>query len=152
MSDPATDKAMLEANKKIALDFIDALGNLDTERFLSFLTDDVMFETPGQFASSGVKTKAMVAKEFPPMRAIMPNGLKFTILTVTAEDDRVHVELKGEAKTCLGTDYNNRYHYAFVMRDGHICSFRDYLDSDLTMRVMVPAMASKGMTIVGDTV
>ena len=150
MSDLTAYKAKLEANKEIVREFIDALGKLDGDRFLSFLTEDVMFETPGQFEASGVKTKTMVAKEFPPMRAIMPNGLRFEILSMTAEDDRVHVELKGFAKTHLNTDYNNRYHYAIVLRDGKISSFRDYLDSDLVMRVMVPAMTAKGMSIKGD--
>lgn len=144
--------ADLEANKAIAREFIDALSKLDSERFLGLLAEDVMFETPGQFASAGIKTKAEVAREFPPMRAMMPNGLKFEILTMTAEDDRVHVELKGQAKTRSGADYNNRYHYAFVLRDGKISSFRDYLDSDLVMKVMVPEMAKQGFAITGEQI
>lgn len=136
--------ANVEANKMLVREFIDALGKLDTEKFLGYLTEDVMFETPGQFPAAGVKTKAQVAKEFPPMKEVLPNGLKFTILTMTAEDDRVHVELKGEAKTASGGDYNNRYHYAIVVRDGKICSFRDYLDSDLVMKVLVPTLERYG--------
>jgi len=131
-------------NKTLALKFIDALGRLDTEEFLGYLSEDVMFETPGQFPAAGTKTKAQVAQEFPPMRHILPDGLKFTILTVTAEEDRVHVELTGESKTRDGEDYNNRYHYAFVMRDGLICSFRDYMDSDLVMKVLIPTFERFG--------
>lgn len=136
--------ADLQANKGLVRDFIDALGRLDMEKFLGFLTEDVMFETPGQFPAAGVKTKAQVAKEFPAMKEILPKGLKFKILTMTAEDDRVHVELTGEAKTADGKDYNNRYHYAIVIRDGKICSFRDYLDSDLVMKVLVPTLTRHG--------
>lgn len=141
--------ADLEANKAIARNLIDSLGKLDAEKFLGLLTEDVMFETPGEFLAAGVKTKTQVAKEFPPMRAIFPHGIKLKILTMTAEEDRVHVELAGEALTSDGVSYNNRYHYAMVMRGDKICSFRDYLDSDLVMRVMVPAMARQGMTISG---
>jgi uncharacterized protein len=140
----------LEQNKAIVRDLIDALAELDAERFLSHLSEDVMFETPGQFAAAGIKTKGMVAKEFPPMRKIMPDGLKMKIVTMTAEDNRVHVEIEGKAKTSGGLDYNNRYHYAIILKDGKIISFRDYVDSDLVMRVMVPEMEKHGMTIAGD--
>lgn len=136
--------ADLAANKALALKFIDALGRLETDEFLSYMTDDVNFETPGQFPAAGIKTKAEVAKEFPAMKEVLPGGLNFTIHTVTAEDDRVHIELSGKAKTADGGDYNNRYHYAFVVRDGKISSFRDYLDSDLVMKVLVPTLAKHG--------
>jgi uncharacterized protein len=136
--------ADLNANKALVREFIAVLGRLDTEKFLGYLTEDVMFETPGQFPAAGVKTKAQIAKEFPAMKEVLPNGLKFSILTMTAEEDRVHVELAGEARTADGGDYNNRYHYAIVVRDGKICSFRDYLDSDLVVRVLVPAFARHG--------
>ena len=139
----------LAANKALALRFIDALGRLDTDAFLDCLSDDVMFETPGQHAAAGVKTKSQVALEFPPMKAVLPQGLKFHILTVTAEEHRVHVELVGESKTFEGQDYNNRYHYAFVMRDGKICSFRDYMDSELAIKILIPTFARYGAANLG---
>lgn len=134
----------LTDNKALAMKFIEALGRLDMEEFLDCMSEDVMFETPGQFPAAGIKTKAEVAQEFPAMKHILPNGLKFTILTVTAEDDRVHVELTGQSKTRDGDDYNNRYHYAFVIRDGKVCSFRDYMDSDLVMKVLIPTFQRFG--------
>ena len=133
-----------EANKALAREFLDALSALDTDGFLATMTDDVFFETPGHHQAAGVKTKAQVAQEMPPMREVLPQGIKFTILTMTAEDDRVHVELAGEAKTADGSDYNNRYHYAFVIRGNKICSFRDYMDSDLVVRILVPAFVRHG--------
>jgi ketosteroid isomerase-like protein len=134
----------LKANKQLVREFIDALSKLDKDRFLSYLTEDVIFETPGQHPAAGIKTKAQIAKEFPAMCEVLPHGIKFKILTMTAEEDRVHVELAGEAKTADGSDYNNRYHYAVVVRDGKISGFRDYLDSDLVMRVLVPTLTRYG--------
>ena len=135
---------VLEKNKEIARKLIDALARIDKDAFLDMLTEDVMFETPGQFPAAGIKTKAEVAQEFGPMKELLPNGIEFTIHTMTAEDDRVHVELSGKSKTCDGGDYNNRYHYALVMRGDKVCSFRDYLDSDLVVRVMVPILEKHG--------
>jgi len=139
----------LTDNKALAKKLVEALGRLDTDEFLSCLSEDVMFETPGQFPAAGIKTKAEVAREFPVMKEVLPDGLEFTILTMTAEDDRVHLELAGKSKTHDGRDYNNRYHYALVVRDGKICSFRDYMDSDLVMKVLVPAFERHGVVNFG---
>jgi uncharacterized protein len=129
-----------EANKALVREAVDALGRLDVKAFLDLMADDVHFETPGEHALSGVKGKADLAKELPAMRQVLPDGVKLTITSMTAEEDRVHCELYGRSKTVEGKDYNNRYHYAIVVRDGKIVSFRDYFDSDLTLRVLVPAM------------
>ena len=134
----------LEANKALALRVIDALSHLDADRFLSCFAFEAHIETPGHHAAAGVKTLAQVEKEFPPLRQLLPGGIKFTILSMTAEADRVHVELAGEARTIEGAEYNNRYHYAFVMRGGRVISFRDYFDSDLVVRVLVPTMQRFG--------
>jgi len=133
--------ANLEANKALVRKAVDALGSLDVEEFLGYLTDDVEFETPGQHECfAGVKGKAELRRELPAMKKVLPNGVKLTITSMTAEEDRVHLELTGRGKTVRGEDYNNRYHYAIVVRDGKICRFRDYFDSDLAIRVLVSAM------------
>lgn len=141
--------ANLEANKQVARNLIEALGKIDTEAFLGLLSDDVMFETPGQTPLCGVKTKAEVAREFPAMRIAVPDGFTFTIHTMTAEDDRVSVELSGKSKTASGMDYNNRYHYALVIQNGLVVSFRDYMDSDLAMKAFGAAFEDQGVTNFG---
>lgn len=141
----------LEKNKAVVREFIAALGRLDVQRCLGLLTEDVMFETPGQFAAAGIKTKAEVTQEFGALHELLPFGIEYTIHTMTAEEDRVHVEWSGKAKTCDGGDYNNRYHYATVIRGDKICSFRDYLDSDLVVRVMVPILEKYGAVNFGRT-
>jgi ketosteroid isomerase-like protein len=134
----------LDENKAVARAFIGAMSRLDTDVCLAMLSEDVKFETPGSSPISGVKTKAQVAKEFPALREVLPGGIEFTILSVTAEEDRVHMELAGKSKTADGKDYNNRYHYAFVIRNGQIVGFRDYLDHDLVMRILVPTLQKLG--------
>ena len=134
----------VESNKAIARAFVEAMGRIDTAACLGYMTDDVKFETPGESPISGIKTKAQVAKEFPALQEVLPQGIKFSILAVAAEDDRVHMELAGVAKTADGKNYNNRYHYAFVIRDGKISEFRDYLDHDLVIRVLAPTLQRLG--------
>lgn len=135
-----------ETNKQIVRKFLAALENLDVERFLSFLTDDVHFETTGQHQASGIKTKDQVGKELPAMRALLPEGLKFTEVSILAEGDWVAIELRGEAKTVNGDDYNNHYAHFYKIRDGKIALFRDYMDSTIVERLMIPFFATHGAT------
>ncbi len=124
----------LEVNKQIARDAIEALGRLDTEKFLSYMADDVDFETPGEHFIAGKKSKADLAAELPSMQQVIPGGVSFSLRSVTAEDDRVHIEGVGSARTIDGRPYNNTYHWALQIRDGKIIAFRDYFDSDLAAR------------------
>lgn len=136
----------LDENKALVRDFVEALGRLDTEKFLSYLSDDVMFETMGEISASGVKTKAEVAREFPALQEILPNGLKLTIDSMAAEGDKVHLEVSGKSRTIDGEDYNNNYAYFIVIRGGKIVSFREYLNAHLVVRVLGPALARHGAT------
>jgi ketosteroid isomerase-like protein len=57
---------------------------------------------------------------------MMPDGLNFTIKTVTAEDDRVAIEAEGNAVTSLGTPYRNQYVFLFTLADGKIRQVNEY--------------------------
>lgn len=136
--------ADVEENKRIALRLIDAIMRFDADEALGMMTDDVLFESPGKSPIAGVKTKAQVAKEFPALREVVPNGIKHTIRTITADGDRVIVEFSGESQTFDGQEYNNSYCHVMEIRDGMVHEFRDYIDHDLSMRVLGSALAKWG--------
>ena len=50
------------------------------------------------------------------------------IVSVTAEDDRVAVEVEGSGKMRSGFDYFNTYHMLFRVRGGKIASCRNHQD------------------------
>lgn len=128
MNDPAR-------NKTLARRAAQALGQLDIEKFLGLLADDVAFETRVRHEMfAGKKTKDMLRKELAMMKGLLPNGVALTIETITAEDDRVHLELTGTANTTQGKEYNNRYSWFMQVRDGKISVFRDYFDSEYAIR------------------
>src|SRR5665213_140441 len=121
----------LDRNKSLAREAAQALGRLDVEKFLALLAEDVSFETPvRREVFAGKKTKDQLRSELAMMKGILPNGVALNVQTITAEDDRVHLELTGTAKTAAGKEYNNRYHWFLQVRDGKIATFRDYFDSD----------------------
>jgi ketosteroid isomerase-like protein len=75
-----------------------------------------------------VKTKAeMVAYFSTP--SIFKDGLEQRIGAVTAEDDRVAVEVEVEGVAPNGKLYNNTFHYLFRFRDGKICQVKEYVDT-----------------------
>ncbi len=128
----------LTRNKFLARQAAQALGRLEVEKFLALLADDVAFETPVRHEGlGGKKTKGQLRTELAMMRTLLPNGVALTVHTITAEDDRVHLELSGTAQTVQGKEYNNRYHWFLQVRDGKISVFRDYFDSDYAIRQLL---------------
>jgi uncharacterized protein len=128
----------LARNKFLARQAAQALGRLEVEKFLALLADDVSFETPVRnTVFGGKKTKDQLRQELGMMRDVLPNGVALTVHTITAEDDRVHLELSGTAQTANGKEYNNRYHWFIQVRDGKVSVFRDYFDSDYAIRQLL---------------
>ena len=68
--------------------------------------------------------------------ASFPNGLRFTILGTTAEEDRVAVEAESYGHTRAGKLYNNVYHLLVLLKDGKIQTAREYLDSGHATEVL----------------
>jgi ketosteroid isomerase-like protein len=59
------------------------------------------------------------------------------IMIMTAEDDRVAVVTEGHALTLDGVNYDNMYHFLFVLNDGLIKSlweFNDTAHADAVLR------------------
>lgn len=133
----------LEANKLLLRKAVQALGSLDVDTFLDCLSDDVVFETPVRHPIfAGHKTKGELRTELSMMHKVLPQGVKLTITSMTAEDDRVHAEITGEGTSIDGKPYNNRYHYAAVISEGKISVFRDYFDSLYAIETLEPAIAA----------
>jgi ketosteroid isomerase-like protein len=110
-------------NKAIALKFMHAFG---AEKF-DAVADDATFWS----ARAGKRTKAEFISVLKNMRALMATGVTMTIVTATAEEDRVSVEAKGDCTLKSGKKYDNVYHFMFVLHDGKIVQIREYNDARL---------------------
>lgn len=139
-----------EENKAIIRDYLDAFGKFDKERVLALVAEDAWLETPTKSAVGGKKTRAHMASEFDAIKQVLPHGVDMTILSMTAEEDRVHCEVSGTAKTIDGQSYDNRYHYAFQVRDGKISRFVEYMDTKLVEDLIVPTFQKAGATNIGN--
>jgi ketosteroid isomerase-like protein len=121
----------LEQNKQTARDFLIATVKHDAERVASLLTDDATYWVQGKphlFAHAGEKTKAEICR-YMGTPSVFKDGLAQTIGAVTAEGDRVAMEMEVDGIAPNGIHYNNTYHYLFVFRDGKIAKVKEYLDT-----------------------
>ena len=135
---------MLEANKALAKRWIDAVTAGDVEAFRSAMAEDGLHEVPGTCFMSGIRTRDEASQAIGLITALTKGGLTLTILNMTAEDDRVSVEALGESELISGASYNNRYHFLFVIRDDHILSIKEFVDTKLVDAVLGPLMVAGG--------
>jgi ketosteroid isomerase-like protein len=121
----------IEKNKETAIRFIKASGAHDAATVEALLSEDVVYWVQGKphlFPYAGVKTKQEMCAYFA-TPSIFENGLEQRIGAVTAEDDRVAVEVEVEGVAPNGRLYNNTFHYLLRFRDGQICEVKEYLDT-----------------------
>ena len=135
---------MSEANKAVALKFIEALGKGDAETVKTVITDDVVAVATGTSMGSGTRNYAEIVAVFGMFGQITKTGLNPKILSVTAEADRVAVEWEGNCTVVTGAQYNNQYTTIFFLRDGKIFKLKEYFDTKLTDAVLGPIFAAAG--------
>lgn len=133
---------MSHTNKDIARSFLDALGVGDVEAVKGLITDDIVAVCTGTSLLSGTRGYAEIVGAADIFTKITKSGLRFEILTMTAEEDRVAVEAQGHSELVTGAAYNNQYHFLFHVRDGRICMLKEYIDTKLADEVLAPLFAS----------
>ena len=123
-------------NKEIATEFFNSLSS-GTEGYLDFYTDDSTIWTAGDNAIGGTRTKEEIIEFAQGILAAFPDGITFNITGMTAEDDRVAVEVSGESIHASGQPYNNKYHFLLIIRDGKIIQLKEYMDTQLAAKILL---------------
>lgn len=134
--------ADIEPNKAVVRNFLKYLGAGDAKGMSSVITDDIEAICTGTSILSTTRNRAAVLEAAAMLAHAIPHGLKFEILNLTAEDDRVSCEVKGHATLATGSPYNNEYHFLFFLREGKICRIKEYLDTRLVDEVFKPLQAT----------
>lgn len=60
---------------------------------------------------------------------LFKNGMHMIVHGMTAEGDRVAIEVESHAETVDGRIYNNFYHFLVTVRDGKIVQIKEYFDT-----------------------
>ena len=128
--------SLTDENKKIAKKFFEALST-GSDKYLDFYTDDSVIWTAGDNAIGGTRTKKEIINFAQNILAAFPNGITFKITGMTAEEEKVAVEVRGEAIHASGQTYNNQYHFLLRIQDGKILELKEYMDTQLAAKILL---------------
>jgi ketosteroid isomerase-like protein len=136
---------MSEQNKKVVLTFIEAMGKGDSAAAAPRIAEDTFTLAKGFGKFAGVRTHDTILATIGAFKQLMPTGMEPTIISVTAEGDRVVVEFEGNGTLINGESYGNQYCMVFTLRDGRIRQVNEYFCTILADQVLWPLVA--GMTL-----
>ena len=120
-----------QRNRETALAVMHAISTGDSAALFALYAPDARFWQLGRgFNTSGwhdaVSTGQIAAKVF--ARFATPPNL--TILSVTAQEDRVAIEAESHSRLVDGRPYENQYHVLLRFdANGKVVEFKEYLDT-----------------------
>jgi len=126
-----TYKMELNENKKIVNEFIEAMKTSNVDKLKTMITDDFswwIIGKPEYLATAGEHdTKYFLA--FFKGTELFPEGADFKTTSMISEGNKVAAEAEFRAKTAMGSDYENYYHFLFIIEDGKIKRMKEYMDT-----------------------
>ena len=130
-SDLEDHQEKLEAHKALAADFIKAMGNSEVEKLKTMITDDFSWWIIGkpEYLATAGEHDTQYFLEFFKGEELFPEGTNFKPTSMIAEGNSVAVEAEFKAKTAMGSNYENYYHFLFIVEDGKIKRMKEYMDT-----------------------
>ena len=129
MTDAAT-------NKQICVKFIELANSGQFDAAGEFLHDDAVWWINGDLPSSGTtRGKDAVMKLYKSLEHFMQVPLKMNYTALTAEEDRVAVEMNGDCKFLDGRPYRTVYHMLYKLVGGKIIRCHEYFDTKYVSEV-----------------
>jgi uncharacterized protein (TIGR02246 family) len=125
-----------EHNKQLTHTFFDAMQRGDAEAIANTYADEGRVVTMGTTLISGTRGKEEIRQFAGGVLESFPAGLEFTILNMTAEQDRVAVEARSEGLHVSGQPYSNHYHFLLTWKDGQLIEMKEYMDTELVTAVL----------------
>lgn len=116
-------------NREVVRELFDAMNRADVAKLDALYADDFEIWTAGVLPISGTRTRAQALEGMGFIDSMFPTGIRFEILAMTAEGDRVAVEAESDGLHASGKRYHNQYHFLLVVRDGKIHRFKEYMDT-----------------------
>lgn len=125
-----------ERNKSVALRFLDASNRNDARAIAEMYAEDGTHALNGTTPISRTYTKAEMLESAGGIFAPFPQGLRFELVGMIAEGDKVAFETKSHGIHKSGKVYENEYHWIMRFRDGQIVMSKEYVDTQLVADVL----------------
>lgn len=94
----------------------------------------------GWITSGGTMDKVSYQNLVRLLGAMLDGELRFTVHSMTAEEDRVAVEARSEGRLVNGESYEQTYVFIFRIRDGKIAAVAEHYNALIAERKLVPLM------------
>ena len=117
---------MSEANKKLVTKLIENLSSGLLDRAFEAVADDGTWWVVG---TPQPYTKQQYRDLCAHGHTIFKTAPVMMIKSITAEADRVALEVESDADLVNGKHYHNYYHFLFKIRDGRVTVAKEYLDT-----------------------
>jgi ketosteroid isomerase-like protein len=122
-----------EANKRTALEFLEALARGELERAKAMMTEDATWQSPPSLAGGPFRGRDAIFGTYIAIDdELFETGTRsydFEILNAIAEGDSVAIEMRHVDKAMDGSGYDSQYHMLYRFRDGLIFEVKEYFDS-----------------------
>lgn len=135
-----------DRNKAIARRFFELFSTGDVDGALALMHEDATWRIPGKkdlSPTAGVYTKERIGRLFHRMLDRLCDGLRMTVVSSLAEDDRVALEVTSSGDLKNGRHYRQEYHFLIELEDGRIRAVREYLDTQHAHDVWVAPVSSQ---------
>ncbi|OCC25121.1 hypothetical protein MB02_00005 [Croceicoccus estronivorus] len=126
----------IEENIAAVERFLAATNAADVPAIIDSYAPDGTLTTMGSTLISGTFDKAAISAAAGRIFEAFPNGIRFTVHAITAQDDRVAVEASSQGMHVSGREYRNQYHFLARLRDGKIVSWKEYCDTEAITDVL----------------
>ena len=120
----------IASNQQQVTAFFDAMNRGDVDAIVAAYHDDGYVWTKGHTLISGKYTRAEIQAAAGGIFETFPQGLSFTIIQMTAQDNRVAVEATSSGMHISGKLYENDYHFLFSFKDGKLLELKEYMDTE----------------------
>ena len=132
---------MSQRNKDVAAAFFVALGRGDVAGLQRVLHPELVAIATGTSLFSGTRRVQDVLDAAAMLKSAAPEGIEFTVVSMTAEENRVSAEAEGRSVLANGSPYDNQYHFLFTVQDGQIVGIKEYFCTKLADAALGPLVA-----------
>lgn len=125
------NKMGLNKNKELVKEFIEAMKTSNVDKLKTMITDDFswwIIGKPEYLATAGEHDTEYFLGFFKG-EALFPEGANFKTTSMIAEGNSVAAEAEFKAVTIMGANYENYYHFLFIIEDGKVKRMKEYMDT-----------------------
>jgi uncharacterized protein len=126
----------IEQNKAVAAELVKAISAGDADGIRGHVAPEATWWVMGFPRDRTLSRDQMIHGARAIVDKVLPGGFNMSIIGMTAEGDRVAVEVEGRSHTVEGKLYNNFYHFLFVFREGQVIRAMEYTNPQHAIEVL----------------